>query len=385
MNIKIHRGQNQIGGNIVEISSKCTRILLDVGLDLNEKNNEKLPDIPGLFDDKGYDAVLISHYHSDHIGLAYFINKEIPLYMGEESFKIIKASDNYKRAETLSPKGFLKHKIPIFIGDITITPFLCDHSAYDSYMLLCESYGQRVLYTGDFRSNGRKSYSRLLNELPSKIDKLICEGTTLSRKGYVNETERSLEEKAVKMFEKTQGPIFILQSSMNIDRIVTMYRAAKRNNRIFLQDLYMAEITSSIGNSIPSPAFDDVFAFITNSSRYEGLCKHKNKVGKDFIKKSNFVMCVRTSMLKYLQGLAKLMSFDDGLLVYSFWSGYKETEEMQYFMRSLKDLGLNIVTLHTSGHGNEKAIKELIARVNPGEIIPIHTENPEWFKNRNNF
>lgn len=65
----IHRGQNQIGGNIIEISTNTTKILLDVGLELDDDSNQTLPDISGLFDYAGYDAIFISHYHGDHIGL----------------------------------------------------------------------------------------------------------------------------------------------------------------------------------------------------------------------------------------------------------------------------------------------------------------------------
>jgi mRNA degradation ribonuclease J1/J2 len=36
MNIHIHRGQNQIGGNIIEISTDTTKIILDVGLELDD-------------------------------------------------------------------------------------------------------------------------------------------------------------------------------------------------------------------------------------------------------------------------------------------------------------------------------------------------------------
>ncbi|MDP2813205.1 MAG: MBL fold metallo-hydrolase [Erysipelotrichaceae bacterium] len=70
MEVKIHRGQNQIGGNIVEISTSSTRILLDIGLDLDESKNKELPKIDGLFESKGFDAILISHYHGDHVGIA---------------------------------------------------------------------------------------------------------------------------------------------------------------------------------------------------------------------------------------------------------------------------------------------------------------------------
>jgi ribonuclease J len=134
MKINIHRGQNQIGGNIIEIATDKTKILLDVGLDLDD-NNRDLPKIEGLFDSAKYDAIFISHYHGDHLGLAYFTHKDIPIYMGEASHKIIQASDHYKKQKTIVPYDFLKHNVPIIVGDITITPYLCDHSAFDSYML----------------------------------------------------------------------------------------------------------------------------------------------------------------------------------------------------------------------------------------------------------
>ena len=77
MNISIIRGQNQIGGNIIEICSKNAKIILDTGSELQEKI-PKVPDIKGLFQDKpNYNAVLISHYHSDHIGL---INNILPIF-----------------------------------------------------------------------------------------------------------------------------------------------------------------------------------------------------------------------------------------------------------------------------------------------------------------
>lgn len=377
MEIVIHRGENQIGGNIIEISTDKTRILLDVGRELDEEE-VCLPDIDGLFDVPAFDAVFISHYHGDHIGLAYYINKRIPLYLGEASVRIVQASDAYKNTETIHPAGFLVHGKPISIGDITVTPFLCDHSAFDSYMLLCEADGETVLYTGDFRSNGRKSFDRLLHDLPQKIDKLICEGTTLSREGYAPVTEAELEEKAVALFKETSAPIFVLQSSANIDRIVTMYRAAKRTGRIFLQELFMAELATAAGKSIPNPAFDDVYAFITNPKRYDALTKYR-RIGKDGIAKSRFVMCVRSSMLRYMQSLSEQMNFDGGLLIYSMWSGYRKQPEMEAFLCACEDMGLKVVELHTSGHADADTIKRLIAHVNPTEIIPVHTENAAWF------
>lgn len=386
MEINILRGENQIGGSIIEIAAANTKIIFDVGLELDDEKNKELPRIDGLFDRAGYNAVFISHYHSDHMGLVYHVFGYIPVYMGEQSVKAVNASNRYLGRAPLSVQGFLEHKRPITVGDIKVTPYLCDHSAFDSYMLLAEADGETVLYTGDFRSGGRKSYAFLCRALPQQVDTLICEGTTLSRAPYRARSEQNLEEDAVKFFRAYRGPIFVLQSSMNIDRVVTMYRAAKRSDRIFLEDLYLAEITSAIGGSIPNPrGFSDVKVFVTRPypsehDRYQLFSEYgENRIGKTGIAKERFVMCVRSSMLNYLKSLNKQISFEDGLLVYSFWSGYRDHPEMQSFLDSCKDMGLKIQALHTSGHADEEAIQKLIATVNPKRILPIHTENAAWF------
>ena len=43
MVIKIHRGQNKIGGSIIEISTKSTRVVFDVGINLDETESVKIP------------------------------------------------------------------------------------------------------------------------------------------------------------------------------------------------------------------------------------------------------------------------------------------------------------------------------------------------------
>jgi ribonuclease J len=97
------------------------------------------------------------------------------------------------------------------------------------------------------------------------------------------------------------------------------------------------------------------------------------------IARRRFVMCVRATMLHYLESLREKMSFEGGLLVYSFWSGYKSQPEMRSFLEKCEQMGLRIVTLHTSGHADEEAIRRLIDTVHPTTIIPVHTENPGWF------
>lgn len=385
--IRIIRGLNQIGGSVIELSTYTTKILFDLGVELDE-GNENL-DIE-LFDEHidgtVYDAVFLSHYHADHMGLVYKLEASIPIFMGEKAASIINASNNYLSKPLISPKAFLKHKQTIVIGDIHVTPYLCDHSAFDSYMLLAEENGEKILYTGDFRANGRKNYDYLLNELPRFIDILICEGTTLSRESYTPILESELEYSTTELVKSTKGPVFVLLSSMNIDRIVTMYRVSKRTKRLFLVDLYMAEITNSLGGKIPNPVgFHDVRVFITrpyaqNHFRYLLYDKYGiSKIGKAAIAKETFVMCLRTSMGEYLKSLSQIMDFTGGIVFYSFWKGYKEQKSVKEFLELCRNLGLKEVDLHTSGHIDAEGLKEFIRYISPKQIIPVHTENAAWF------
>ena len=51
----------------------------------------------------------------------------------------------------------------------------------------------------------------------------------------------------------------------------------------------------------------------------------------------------------------------------------------------MEEKGVKIISLHTSGHADEKDFDKLIKKVEPKIIIPVHTENSEWFKRYENY
>ena len=383
MTITIHRGQNQIGGSIIEISSKTTRIILDAGSELDE-DVPIAPQIDGLFTGRpSCDAVFISHYHGDHLGLCDQVLPGIPLYIGEKAARVTNAARRYLHKPEYPFAAFYEAGRTITVGDFQITPYLCDHSAFDSYMFHIACGGKTLVYSGDFRSNGRKSFSRLLQRLPH-ADVLIIEGTTLSRASVPPKTEVDLENAAVEEISRTDAPVFVLQAATNIDRIVTVFKAARRCGRVLIQDLYMAEVAFAAGESIPNPAtFSGVRVFLMNggNGRYELLDGkyHETKIGRAGIAKQQFVMCVRPSMQRYLEELSKALPFDGGVLFYSMWDGYKEKEDVAAFLRFMQDKGVRVIDLHTSGHADAETIQALIQDVDPRYIIPVHTENAAWF------
>lgn len=383
MRIHIHRGQNQIGGSIIEISSDNTRIIFDIGINLDEGNDINIPDIDGLFNgEPSYDAIVVSHYHSDHVGLLNYVLKDIPVYMGKKAHDIMKSANEYMGRKTEFYYVEYVDATTLRVGDLSVTPFRCDHSAFDSYMFLISDGNKKILYSGDFRANGRMDYEQLLQKLP-QVDALIIEGTMLSRESFEkNIRESELEEIAVKALDKYKGPAFIMSSAMNVERIKTAYNIATKTDRIFLEDLYTAGVMASIDEEgMPVPGADNVKVFMTGGTKqYELLQQYEYcKIGKKSIAKKDFIMCVRPSMLRYLKSLRNECDFSDGILFYGMWKGYQEKEDINVFLNYLQSQGVKIHTLHTSGHADIETIDKLVTRIKPNVIVPVHTEIPDWY------
>ncbi len=380
MEIIVHRGTHQIGGCVTEIKSeKGTRIAIDIGENLpsmTKKENIEL-DVAGLTnrEEKPFDAVIVTHYHGDHIGLYNKVLPEIPIYMGEvskEIYKIVQESLEYANLITEEEferiKKFKTYKIPnkIKIGDILITPIEVDHSAFNAHMLKIECDGKILLHTGDFRLHGQRGNSVIpaLEKYVGKVDCLICEGTTLSRKKEPTLTEFQLQGKAEKIFKDNKYN-FVYCSCTNIDRLAAVKDASKKANRIFVCDVVQAKIL----NYIDSIARSDYYKF-------KGKYKEFSYNLIDEMKLKGFVMPIRNN--NFSRKMLKI--FSKNKFIYSNWEGYLESELDEY--KTLKELvPKDCIFLHTSGHADIDAIKKVCETVNPEIIIPVHSEAPEVFYN----
>lgn len=108
MNITIHRGLNQIGGCITEISTETSRVFIDFGQNLPGYGEQTTPEedealVSQIFaqNKKGHEAVFYTHGHEDHIGLFEYIPQGVPQYMSEGTKAIleIKYDVLYKGAD----------------------------------------------------------------------------------------------------------------------------------------------------------------------------------------------------------------------------------------------------------------------------------------------
>ena len=239
MRVRIHRGAHEIGGSCVEVEAGGERLVLDVGRPLTADRNDvvPLPDITGLSDgDPSLRGVVITHAHQDHWGLVDQIPSGVPLFMGEATHNILKEAAFWTTGLTVEPAGFLVHRQSFELGPFRITPFLNDHSAFDAYSLLVEAEGRCLFYTGDIRGHGRKYgiFEELLRKPPEGVDVLLMEGTNIRTDAGPAEaqvTEDELEIAMVDTMKSTEGMVLAISSAQNIDRLVTLYRAAKRSGQ----------------------------------------------------------------------------------------------------------------------------------------------------------
>jgi len=372
MEIIIHRGTHQIGGCATEYRTANTRIFIDFGAELDVENARTL-DIKGVTNGiSDCDGVFFTHYHGDHIGLLDAINKDIPLYMGEASKGVVKIlNDRLSKAPDV--KSYDKMRIdsiqtfkvalPITVGDIKVTPFLVDHSAYDAYMFKIEAGGKTVLHTGDFRVHGfrGKGMKKVLDKYVKKVDALVCEGTTLNRTEVVSETENELTGRIKNVLEKNKY-VFIVCSSTNIDRLAGIC-AVIPEGKYCICDKYQLSVLDYITEV--GGKYSDLYKFEKVLYYGENLDEKMEDRG--------FCMFVRCGNPEHKRIMEKYKN-KKPIVIYSMWKGYLQQENFKKFFD-----GYSRFDMHTSGHAGGDAIKMVIDSVKPDVIIPMHTEVPEKF------
>lgn len=416
MTFKIHRGTQEIGGSCVEIWTDTSKIVVDIGMPLvvavgqefDFKQYEKLttkelvqkgilPDIDGLYENSTstVDGILISHYHQDHHGFLSYADTSIPIYTGKATQRILEFSEEFFNGQQLNNQfqNFTKDN-SFTIGDITVQPYWMDHSAFDAYAFLIEANGKRLFYSGDFRGHGRKDkvFKWFLHNAPRNVDYLLMEGTTIGRGRQTFPSEKDIEKTFIDVFKSRQEINFINTSAQNIDRLVTIYRACKRTNKLMVVDVYTAAIMKEMAAyatiPFPSPAFPEVKVMYP----YFLSKMIVDKIGKEFLyqfqpykitkeeiskKRKEIVFLIRPTMKMDIDRIDKM---ENGNFIYSMWSGYLEQPKTKAFIDHLKSKGFSFHQIHTSGHADVETLKEMVTAMKPKILVPIHTFDGDDYK-----
>ena len=390
----IHRGAAEIGGSCVEVEVGGQRLVLDLGLPLDAEAGEAvLPDVAGLDRrDPRLLGVVVSHPHPDHYGLLPQINPEVPFFIGQAAGRILQEAAFFTGGPSLPRAAdYLVHLTPLELGPFRVTPYLVDHSAFDSYALLVDAGTRRLFYTGDLRAHGRKpgTFSLLLAEPPKDVDVLLLEGTRIGPSaGREDLSERDLEDIVVERFRGTEGAALALFSPQNIDRLVTVFRAARRAGRELVLDLYAASVATATGRStIPQPGFDGVKVYVPQRQRV--LVKESREFDRaERIRPwriyeedlaghpARYVIVFRHSLGRELLSAGVLRG---AAAVWMMWPGYLERARGGALKEWLAENGIGMTVLHASGHARPADLERVADAIDARRVVPIHTSAPELY------
>jgi len=439
-------GVNEVGGNkiLLEDFNYDVKIFLDFGINIKDFNDNferheepssvkeliklrLLPNTEHLSIDNLYtnyeasksqeyndleanvDGILITHPHKDHFFGLSFINRNIPIYTGVFTKKIISAYYKCSKDSIRNNYGGLKWNLfrtgdVLNIKGLKIIPVHVDHSIPAAYGFIIKTSKCNIVYTGDFRMHGPLSamtqdfLQEITNKGLDKIDILICEGTHIHR-GAI-ESENNVEKNLEQLFLENPFDFFLVKyDRLDWDRFRTFSLIAKKHGWKFViteKDAYFYylmnkdEIYESMKN--PSIIADDHILILSNGNvRYRWQEKirqalHKEKKGFRFIKyneikelKSKFFFYI-TSLQKDV--IKKINPNLKGAFISSSIDPYTEEyiDNNRTLTRYFRQLGIPSYRVHASGHAMPHHLINFINSVNPEFLIPVHTEHPHFFK-----
>lgn len=413
MNIKVHRGLNQIGGCITEIWTDTSRVFIDFGQNLPGNGEPTTPEQDSTMvndiiyqNRKEHQAVFYTHAHEDHVGLFWYI--PIDQYIGKGSKELllikyrileeafIKEKEQYcqqpehdfhkeimlemkcvnaiahvdevEEFKTWARAEAKETPASITIGDIKVTPFFNCHSIYDSHMFLIEADGKRIWHTGDYREHGYmgKGLFPTLKKYATNIDVLITEGTMLKREDRCIH-EREVSRKMASVMQAFKY-VFVLASATDIERLAAIKEAAKSAGKPLCIWSLFVKRTMAFFTEKESKLSKGLFSF--DPLFYSDKLFNK-------LKRRGFAMVVGTSQINRVKELLGKLPQEETLLIYSSWDGYYKIPEqvkVNSKYKDFRDIFHNVVDIHTSGHADKATIKKVIDIVKPKEVICIHKE-----------
>ena len=390
MNIKIHRGTHQIGGCVTEYEYDGWRLFVDYGEELPGGPKSGDLQIEGLtHGDISKSALLITHYHGDHIGSITKLPKELLIYIGKVGREILLVlSDHLKSVDGIHQEMVERlHHANTFeagklfsYGPFSIMPITVDHSAFDAYAFKIEAGGVSAFHTGDFRTHGfrSKKLPEVIHKYVGEVDYVVCEGTNVARPDATNQTERELQQQFEEQFKANKGNVVYL-SSTNIDRLFSLYHAALRAKRVFLVDAYQKKIMDIVTQKYSLWGKSELYQYGEYEPKVLKYDKGEFLVTdefKDFLDKLGYVLVARATP-RFGNLVERIPGEKQQYL--SMWEGYVKEGAEAYNKDLTNSLGEDFKYMHTSGHSDMNSMREVFRLLHPKALIPIHTDAPEKF------
>ncbi len=386
-------------------------------------------------EDTEFQGVLLTHAHADHVAYIHHLRQDIPIHCSKPTYCILKALNDTSRTgfnelteirrsfETYTntkgtksrkttrthPEILKPREFEIFdfgkkfkIDSLEIVPFNVDHSLPGATGFIIRTSSGTIVYTGDFRFHGRrgektKEFMQVCaNE---DVDKLIIEGTRIDEKRF--RTEKDVE-KEVGNYCSKKGLTVCNWPVRDTDRMMSFVNATKdigKKLAISLKQAYLIELLKDCKDAdVPSLDDDTVQLYASRKSwgligskcDYRILMQDYDKWEKPYLDQAICYKDVSGNQEEYmffctnydLQELIDIKPVKGSVYLKSVCEPFDAEMELNWerIKHWLDHFGLDIHRTHVSGHASGPQLKNFVEKVDPREIVPVHTEHPEMVR-----
>jgi ribonuclease J len=387
-------GLNEVGKNLTVFEYNRTGqpkdkeiLVVDMGLQFPEEDmlgvDYVIPDTAYLEENKKYiKGIVITHGHLDHIGGIPYILPKLdfpPVYATRltrgliekrlEEFKLTK----YAKLHTIDPKQSIR------LYSFGIDFFRVAHSIPDGVGLVINTPEGKIVHTGDFKFDdspaspqARADMDKIYSLEKQNILILMSDSTNALKPGHTmseSEIGRNLDI----LIAEAKGRIVIASFSSLIGRIQQIFDYAKKANRhVYISGRSMKDnidIAITLGYlkihkdqmrdiKHVGKAKDNEVLILTTGSQGEAVSALTrialNEHPQVKIKKGDTVIVSSTPIIGNERAIYTVIN--------------------NLCMLGAKVIHHQIMDIHTSGHGYQEELKQMIRMVRPKYFIPIHGE-----------
>jgi len=288
--------------------------------------------------------------------------------------------------------------------DFEFKSFELDHSIYGATAYAINTSAGWIVYTGDLRSHGRfrDKTERFVKEAGSlDPEVLIIEGTRIGRQEK-EESEEEVYKTCLGAALDEKDLIIADFSPRNFERLDTFMGIAKEAGRKLVvpaKDAYVLDAMKCVDSRDRMP---DLLIYKDLKARRDA---YEKQIHEDFTEQlldpediakapESYLLCFSFWGMKHLLDIKPVR----GTYIYSSSEAYNEEQVidfrrlwnwLQFF--NFKVRGFKMVEkegkelpefekgYHASGHASAGELLRIVREIDPGIVLPVHTEHPEFF------
>ena len=394
MKLEIIKG---IDSNLLKIETNEAKIIVGLGEEKGAGQGfiQNDPMIEGLTCGKPlYDGIFILR-NPENCDILNSVLNEIPIYVLPRQKSFYYTYMDFNSSQKRENIKELLDTESCKLKDLEISSFIIDPSNQNTSIIkFKDSLGKTLVVCGDFRNYdgvyGQDRFKKAITMIQS-ADTVIIDGKYLGKNGAEFLSGKDLFEK-LKNIMKFYKQVFVIQSETDLNMTNNLYQVAIKTGKLFVESTCTSNLSVIANGSCPTPFNNKkVFSFnplVLENREFDFKRKYvvpfSMRSASNIIKRKKFVMNITKEFFQDIQLLKKQGTLYDACLILAEWKGNIDKDpELENFVTTLKEYGMDYYELYTYGKVNMNTIFEIINKLNAKNVITLNLDLEEREKVRN--